>query len=144
MKNENNLFHQLNPSRHCGIVGLGDKWPTKSHAEIHLIFHLKIRAYHLCVAQYNEYKQFLFDTITDFPSQVNISPEEIVRQSVIIRFLIGMSLVDFGEPMKRCRFYPENPTCVNWQLKSNPFLVSEATIVTSGSESRWKTCPILS
>ena len=42
------------------------KSSTKSHTEIYLIFHLRVRASHLWVAPYNEYQQFLFDTITDF------------------------------------------------------------------------------
>ena len=105
-------FHTSKSLRHCGIVGLGDNSPTKSHIEIYLIFYLKICASHLCVTQYNEYKQFLFDRITDFRSQVKNFQEEIVRQSAVIRFLIGMSLVDLGEPMKRCGFYSENPTCL--------------------------------
>ena len=50
-------------------MGFGDKSPTKSHTEIYLIFHLKVRASHLWVAPYNEYQQFLFDTITDFRSK---------------------------------------------------------------------------
>jgi DNA modification methylase len=50
-------------------VGFGGKSPTKSHTEIYLIFHLKVRASHLWVAPYNEYQQFLFDTITAFHSK---------------------------------------------------------------------------
>tara|TARA_B100000989_G_C19442182_1_gene427856 strand:+ start:194 stop:547 length:354 start_codon:yes stop_codon:yes gene_type:complete len=50
-------------------VGFGGKSSTKSTTEIYLIFHLKVRASHLLVAPYNEYQQFLFDTITDFRSQ---------------------------------------------------------------------------
>jgi len=59
-------YHR-SPSIHdCGIVGFGGKSSTKSHTEIYLIFHLRVRASHLWVAPYNEYQQFLFDTITDF------------------------------------------------------------------------------
>ena len=47
-------------------MGFGGKSSTKSHTEIYLIFHLRVRASHLWVAPYNEYQQFLFDTITDF------------------------------------------------------------------------------
>ena len=47
-------------------MGFGGKSPTKSHTEIYLIFHLKVRASHLWVAPYNEYQHFLFETITDF------------------------------------------------------------------------------
>ena len=44
----------------------GGKSSTKSHTEIYLTFHLKVRASHLWVAPYNEYQHFLFETITDF------------------------------------------------------------------------------
>jgi DNA modification methylase len=47
-------------------VGFGGKSSTKSHTEIYLIFHLKVRVSHLWVAPYNEYQHFLFETITDF------------------------------------------------------------------------------
>ena len=47
-------------------MGNGGKSSTKSTTEIYLNFHLKVRASHLWVAPYNEYQQFLFDTITDF------------------------------------------------------------------------------
>ena len=47
-------------------MGFGGKSSTKSHTEIYLIFHLKVRASHLWVAPYNEYQHFLFETITDF------------------------------------------------------------------------------
>ena len=47
-------------------MGFGGKSSTKSHTEIYLIFHLKVRASHLWVASYNEYQHFLFETITDF------------------------------------------------------------------------------
>ena len=50
-------------------MGNGGKSSTKSTTEIYLNFHLKVRASHLWVAPYNEYQQFLFDTITDFRSQ---------------------------------------------------------------------------
>ena len=46
-------------------MGFGGKSPTKSHTEIYLIFHLKVRASHLWVAPYNEYQHFLFEKITD-------------------------------------------------------------------------------
>lgn len=65
--NQSDLKHVLwNWECHRGIVGFGGKSSTKSHTEIYLIFHLKVRASHLWVAPYNEYQQFLFDTITDF------------------------------------------------------------------------------
>ena len=51
---------------HRGIVGFGGKSSAKSHTEIYLIFHLKVRASHLWVAPYNEYQHFLYETITDF------------------------------------------------------------------------------
>jgi hypothetical protein len=47
-------------------VGFGGKSSAKSHTEIYLIFHLKVRASHLWVAPYNEYQHFLYETITDF------------------------------------------------------------------------------
>ena len=60
------LFHQSKLVRDRGIVGFGGKSSTKSHTEIYLIFHLKVRASHLWVAPYNEYQHFLFETITNF------------------------------------------------------------------------------
>lgn len=62
-------YHHSPQIRHRGIVGFGGKSSTKSTTEIYLNFHLKVRASHLWVAPYNEYQQFLFDTITDFRSQ---------------------------------------------------------------------------
>jgi hypothetical protein len=50
-------------------VGFGGKSSIKSHTEIYLIFHLKVRASHLSVAPYNEYQQLLFDMITDLRSK---------------------------------------------------------------------------
>jgi hypothetical protein len=47
-------------------VGFGGKSSTKSNTETYLIFHLKVRASHLWVAPYNDYQQYLYETITDF------------------------------------------------------------------------------
>ena len=47
-------------------MGFGSKSSTKSHTEIYLTFHLKVRAPHLWVAPYDEYQHLLFETITDF------------------------------------------------------------------------------
>ena len=48
---------------------LGGNRNTPNHTETYLTFDLTIRASHLWVAPYNEYQQFLFDTITDFRSK---------------------------------------------------------------------------
>ena len=39
---------------------------NQSNLVVHLFFHLKVRASHLMLAPYNEYQQFLYETITDF------------------------------------------------------------------------------
>ena len=47
-------------------MGFGGNRNTLNHTETYLIFNLTVRASHLWVAPYNEYQQFLYDTITDF------------------------------------------------------------------------------
>ena len=51
--------------RYGGIAYLGGKSST-DNVDAFLIFHLKLRASNLLVSPYNEYQQFLYETITKF------------------------------------------------------------------------------
>ena len=46
-------------------MGFGGKSSTKSHTEISLIFHLRVRASHLNAQTYSQYQQFLYQEIID-------------------------------------------------------------------------------